>query len=55
MTLNLTGLATAKDFLAVQIEGKRQLQRRPTYDSLDAAISVGYRVNFTNATGFTQS
>lgn len=46
--------ATAKDFLAVQMEGKRQVQRRLKHYNLDAIISVGYRVNSTRATRFRQ-
>lgn len=46
--------ATAKDFLAVQTEGKRQVQRRLKHYNLDAIISVGYRVNSTRATRFRQ-
>lgn len=34
--------ATAKDFLAVQIEGKRQVQRNLKHYNLDAIISVDY-------------
>lgn len=37
--------ATAKDFLAVRMEGKRQVQRQLKHCNLDAIISVGYRVN----------
>jgi hypothetical protein len=37
--------ATAKDFLAVRLEGKRQVQRQLRDYNLDAIISVGYRVN----------
>jgi len=37
--------ATAKDFLAVRLEGERQVQRRLKHYNLDAIISVGYRVN----------
>lgn len=37
--------ATAKDFSAVQIEGKRQVRRHLKHYNLDAIISVGYRVN----------
>ena len=37
--------ATAKDFLAVRMEGKRQVQRQLKHYNLDAIISVGYRVN----------
>lgn len=46
--------ATAKDFLAVQMEGKRQVQRRLKHYNLDAIISVGYRVNSSSATRFRQ-
>ncbi len=35
---------TANDFLAVQTEGKRQVQRRILHYNLDAIIAVGYRV-----------
>ncbi len=35
--------ATAKDFLAVQTEGQRQLQRQIKHYHLDAIITVGYR------------
>jgi hypothetical protein len=37
--------STAKDFLAVQTEGNRQVKRRLRHYNLDAVISVGYRVN----------
>lgn len=50
----LVEAATAKDFLAVQTEGKRQVQRRLKHYNLDAIISVGYRVNSTRATRFRQ-
>lgn len=46
--------ATAKEFLVVQTEGKRQVQRRLKHYNLDAIISVGYRVNSTRATRFRQ-
>ncbi len=46
--------ATTKDFLAVQTEGKRQVQRRLKHYNLDAVISVGYRVNSKRAVGFRQ-
>jgi prophage maintenance system killer protein len=46
--------ATTKDFLAVQLEGRRQVQRRLKHYNLDAIISVGYRVNSTRATRFRQ-
>ena len=37
--------STAKDFLVVRTEGKRQVKRQLKHYNLDAAISVGYRVN----------
>lgn len=46
--------ATAKDFLAVQIEGKRQVQRNLKHYNLDAIISVGYRVNSKRGVRFRQ-
>lgn len=46
--------ATAKDFLAVRTEGRRQVQRRLRHYNLDAIISVGYRVNSKRAVGFRQ-
>jgi prophage maintenance system killer protein len=45
---------TTKDFLAVQTEGRRQVQRRLRHYNLDAIISVGYRVNSARATRFRQ-
>lgn len=46
--------ATAKEFLAVQTEGKRQVQRSIPHYNLDAIIAVGYRVNSKRATAFRQ-
>jgi hypothetical protein len=46
--------ATAKEFLAVQTEGKRQVQRQIKHYHLDAIIAVGYRVNSKRATAFRQ-
>ena len=46
--------ATAKEYLAVQTEGKRQVQRRILHYNLDAIIAVGYRVNSKRATAFRQ-
>jgi prophage maintenance system killer protein len=46
--------ATAKDFLAVRTEGKRQVQRRLRHYNLDAIISVGYRVSSKRAVAFRQ-
>ena len=41
--------ATANEFLAVQTEGKRQVQRSILHYNLDAIIAVGYRVNSKRA------
>jgi prophage maintenance system killer protein len=46
--------ATAKDFLAVRVEGKRRVQRRLKHYNLDAIISVGYRVNSRRGVRFRQ-
>jgi len=44
--------ATVKDFLTVQKEGARHVQRKLTYYNLDMIISVGYRVKSLIATRF---
>ena len=46
--------ATAKDFLAVQIEGKRRVRRTLKHYNLDAIVSVGYRVNSRRGVRFRQ-
>jgi prophage maintenance system killer protein len=46
--------ATAKDFLVVQTEGKRQVRRNLKHYNLDAIISVGYRVNSRRGVHFRQ-
>lgn len=46
--------ATAKNFLVVQTEGKRQVRRKLQHYNLDAIISVGYRVNSRRAVQFRQ-
>lgn len=46
--------ATIKDFLIVQMEGKRSIQRRVRHYNLDAIISVGYRVNTIRGIRFRQ-
>lgn len=46
--------ATAKDFLAVRLEGKRQVKRQLKHYNLDAIISVGYRVNSRRGVRFRQ-
>ncbi|MEX0618065.1 MAG: virulence protein RhuM/Fic/DOC family protein [Pseudohongiellaceae bacterium] len=50
----LEEIATTKDFLAVQTEGKRQVQRNLKHYNLDAIISVGYRVNSKRGVQFRQ-
>lgn len=44
--------ATTKEFLVVQTEGIRQVQRSILHYHLDAIIAVGYRVNSKRATAF---
>lgn len=44
--------ATCKDFLQVRQEGQREVKRKRKHYSLDAVISVGYRVSSTRATRF---
>ncbi len=44
--------ATTKEFLAVQTEGKRQVQRNILHYNLDLIIAVGYRLNSRRATAF---
>jgi len=44
--------ATCKDFLQVQKEGRRNVQRSLTCYNLDAIISIGYRVKSNIATQF---
>ncbi|ROT96191.1 hypothetical protein EB809_17380 [Marinobacter sp. R17] len=44
--------ATCKDFLQVQSEGGRTVKRKRKHYSLDAVISVGYRISSARATQF---
>lgn len=53
-TDELTPEATIKKNLIVQQEGSRFVKREQTFYSLDAIISVGYRVNSRRATLFRQ-
>ena len=46
--------ATCKDFLQVQTEGGRQVERQQLFYNLDAIISVGYRIKSHVATRFRQ-
>ncbi len=53
-TGELNTQSTIKKILIVQQEGNRQVKREQTFYSLDAIISVGYRVNSRKATLFRQ-
>jgi|SRR3989339_999396 len=44
--------ATCKDFLQVQTEGKREVQRATKYYNLRAITALGYRINSHRATEF---
>ncbi len=46
--------ATTKEFLAVRTEGRRRVRRNLKHYSLDAIISVGYRVNTKCGVRFRQ-
>jgi hypothetical protein len=46
--------ATCKDFLQVQKEGVRMVERNQKFYNLDAIISVGYRIKSSVATRFRQ-
>src|SRR3990172_5167407 len=48
----LNEMETWKDFLQVQIEGNRQVERKQRFYNLDVIISVGYRVNSIRGTQF---
>lgn len=50
----LEEISTAKDYLVVRQEGSRRVQRKLKHYNLDAIISVGYRVNSSQATRFRQ-
>ena len=50
----LNSVATIKDFLIVQKEGERAVERLQLYYNLDAIISVGYRIRSHVATRFRQ-
>lgn len=45
---------TCKDFLQVQKEGNREVQRNSPFYSSEAIIAVGYRVNSERGTQFRQ-
>lgn len=48
----LEEISTCKDFLQVQIEGKRKVKRKLLFYNLDVIISVGYRIKSSVATQF---
>lgn len=48
----LTESATVKDYLTVQMEGTRQVERSIKYYNLDVIIAVGYRVRSHRGTQF---
>ncbi len=48
----LAELATLRKIRMVRTEGNREVAREVSYYNLDAIISVGYRVNSTQATQF---
>jgi len=48
----LAEAGTCKDFLQVQREGEREVERKRKHYSLDAVISVGYRISSARATQF---
>lgn len=48
----LSEISTCKDFLQVQNEGERTVQRSSKFYNLDAIISVGYRINSHRGTQF---
>ncbi|MBD5268274.1 MAG: DNA-binding protein [Bacteroides sp.] len=50
----LDEMATVKDYLIVQKEGKRNVRRNISYYNLDVIISVGYRVKSLRGTQFRQ-
>lgn len=47
-------ISTCKEYLQVQTEGKRKVQRLQLYYNLDAILSVGYRINSKQGTQFRQ-
>src|SRR6056297_892536 len=51
-TNELDRISTCKEFLQVQNEGGRKINRKLEYYNLDAIIAVGYRVNSKRATQF---
>ena len=50
----LQEVGTCKEYLQVQIEGKRRVERNQQVYNLDAILSVGYRINSKRGTQFRQ-
>ena len=50
----LEAASTVKEYLTVQQEGKRKVQRQISFYNLDVIISVGYRVKSLRGTQFRQ-
>jgi len=48
----LTTISTVKEYLTVQVEGGRKVQRKITVYNLDVIISVGYRIKSQRGTQF---
>ena len=48
----MSEVATCKESLQVQVEGKREVVRKVKYYNLDAIIAVGYRVSSRKGTDF---
>ena len=44
--------STCKEFLQVQIEGNRKVERNIKFYNLDAIIAIGYRINSVTGTNF---
>ena len=53
-TGELQEIGTCKEYLQVQTEGKRNVERKQQVYNLDAILSVGYRINTKRGTQFRQ-
>ena len=51
-TVELKEISTCKKFLQIQNEGGRDVERNFKYYNLDAILSIGYRINSSQATNF---
>jgi death-on-curing family protein len=47
-------ISTCKEYLQVQLEGRRKVERKQLFYNLDAILSIGYRVNSRLGTQFRQ-